>query len=597
MMQSATSYNNQGNKGPEAETHCGKCHDNRSGTAARSAQSPVQRAQAESIDSSPLMVMQRQKLHSLFGGTAQRQESEEEPLQGRFAAVQRAVEEEEPLQGQFLAVQRVEGEGEEPVQGKFATVQRVEEEEPLQGKFTTVQRVEEEEPLQGRFAPVQRIEEEEPLQGKFASQATAQREEQPAKANDTGLPDNLKTGIESLSGISMDSVKVHYNSPQPTQLNALAYAQGNDIHVAPGQERHLPHEAWHVVQQAQGRVLPTTQLKDGVPVNDDEGLEHEADVMGEKATASDQPFREMVASQNGGENEAPHSETGQLVQRMQDFDFSYNDSSGDENDGHTSGFQFAMWPKFGELSDETKAKYEQKLVTGSERSNYYYGIPSLAEKQELSPLEKILKSSRHSIYDYKIKKPHKMARLISSSHKKYAGSRKHKINFSHEALLKLIQDTHQLRAATPRTQLPHFSGSDSPFQFVLKNLTLRSTGTMHPFDYTNGPNNNINFAANVAPGNYDPIDYTSHVDLETGCAVPKHGITLSGNVVKLAPNGSRPQHFSIADRLNPAAAAKRPGTWTWHHLDNEYKMILVDSAVHNPGFGGFWHWGGMAFWT
>ena len=101
--------------------------------------------------------------------------------------------------------------------------------------------------------------------------------------NTTGLPDGLKSGIEALSGISMDGVNVDYNSPQPAQLNALAYAQGRDIHVAPGQERHLPHEAWHVVQQAQGRVKPTMQLKDGVPVNDDEGLEHEADVMGAKA--------------------------------------------------------------------------------------------------------------------------------------------------------------------------------------------------------------------------------------------------------------------------------------------------------------------------
>jgi hypothetical protein len=103
------------------------------------------------------------------------------------------------------------------------------------------------------------------------------------KENKTGLPDNLKSGIESLSGMSMDHVKVHYNSSQPAQLNALAYAQGSDIHVAPGQEKHVPHEAWHVVQQAQGRVKPTMQMKDGIPVNDDKGLEREADVMGEKA--------------------------------------------------------------------------------------------------------------------------------------------------------------------------------------------------------------------------------------------------------------------------------------------------------------------------
>lgn len=99
-------------------------------------------------------------------------------------------------------------------------------------------------------------------------------------ANRTGLPDHVKSGVEALSGMSMDHVRVHYNSPKPAQLNAHAYAQGSDIHVAPGQAHHVPHEAWHVVQQAQGRVRATTQLKGGEAVNDDAGLEREADRMG-----------------------------------------------------------------------------------------------------------------------------------------------------------------------------------------------------------------------------------------------------------------------------------------------------------------------------
>jgi hypothetical protein len=81
------------------------------------------------------------------------------------------------------------------------------------------------------------------------------------KSNKTGLPDNLKAGIENLSGLSMDDVKVHYNSAKPAGLQAHAYAQGSQIHLAPGQEKHLPHEAWHVVQQKQGRVKPTLQMK------------------------------------------------------------------------------------------------------------------------------------------------------------------------------------------------------------------------------------------------------------------------------------------------------------------------------------------------
>jgi Domain of unknown function (DUF4157) len=121
---------------------------------------------------------------------------------------------------------------------------------------------------------------------------------QPKTKNQTGLPDNLKSGVESLSGMSMDSVRVHYNSAQPAQLNALAYAQGSDIHLAPGQEQHLPHEAWHVVQQAQGRVQATMQMKDGVPVNDDTGLEHEADVMGAKALA---PTAQLAGGPEAGE--------------------------------------------------------------------------------------------------------------------------------------------------------------------------------------------------------------------------------------------------------------------------------------------------------
>ncbi|WP_411991491.1 DUF4157 domain-containing protein [Agarivorans sp. DSG3-1] len=110
-----------------------------------------------------------------------------------------------------------------------------------------------------------------------------QLREKPKQENNTGLPDTLKTGIENLSGMSMDDVKVHYNSSKPAQLQAHAYAQGSDIHLGAGQEKHLPHEAWHVVQQKQGRVRPTLQMKGGVNVNDDEGLEREADVMGGRA--------------------------------------------------------------------------------------------------------------------------------------------------------------------------------------------------------------------------------------------------------------------------------------------------------------------------
>jgi hypothetical protein len=196
-----------------------------------------------------------------------------------------------------------------------------EEEEPLQGKkINPIQRqeiTEEQEPLQGKFInKVQRREipeDEEPLQTK--------------KENNTGMPDNLKDGVESLSGIDMSDVRVHYNSGKPTEVGALAYTQGTDIHVSPGQEKHLPHEAWHVVQQVQGRVGPTTQLKN-VMVNDDRELEQEADKFAERlGVVQTTGFRDLKAQpmnkiENNqtkiilGQQELEHSFNTKVVQRV-----------------------------------------------------------------------------------------------------------------------------------------------------------------------------------------------------------------------------------------------------------------------------------------
>lgn len=131
--------------------------------------------------------------------------------------------------------------------------------------------------------------------------SVVQREE-----NKTGLPDGLKSGMESISGMSLSDVKVHRNSDKPAQLQAHAYAQGTDIHLGPGQEKHLPHELGHVVQQKEGRVKPTTQLKGKVNINDDSGLEKEADVLGQKAiqlgSQETAPIQRMGSDEGGFSN-------------------------------------------------------------------------------------------------------------------------------------------------------------------------------------------------------------------------------------------------------------------------------------------------------
>lgn len=96
------------------------------------------------------------------------------------------------------------------------------------------------------------------------------------------LPPCLQRGMEALTGVSLQRVRVHYHSGKPAKVQAHAYAQGQNIYLAPGQEAHLPHELGHIVQQAQGRVQATTQVN-GIAVNDDPKLEHEATELGNQA--------------------------------------------------------------------------------------------------------------------------------------------------------------------------------------------------------------------------------------------------------------------------------------------------------------------------
>ena len=188
----------------------------------------------------------------------------------------------------------------EELQGSAAPAQRAPKKEKLAQKIDDKKKKPgqlQADPKKKKPGQLQVNKKEKPKQMKFAgSLAVAQLEEAPA-TNRTGLPDQLKAGVESLSGLSLDDVKVHYNSSKPAQLNALAYAQGTDIHVAPGQEQHLPHEAWHIVQQKQERVQPTTQMKVGTPINDDPALEKEADVMGARALAGVAQLQSQPAEQ------------------------------------------------------------------------------------------------------------------------------------------------------------------------------------------------------------------------------------------------------------------------------------------------------------
>lgn len=100
------------------------------------------------------------------------------------------------------------------------------------------------------------------------------------RENRTGIPTHLKERMEKSTGLSLDDVQVHYNSGLPAKLDALAYTQGNHVEIGPGQERHLPHELGHVIQQKLGLVRANAMHSSGVPLNTDTGLERQADEIG-----------------------------------------------------------------------------------------------------------------------------------------------------------------------------------------------------------------------------------------------------------------------------------------------------------------------------
>ncbi|WP_120504868.1 DUF4157 domain-containing protein [Sulfitobacter mediterraneus] len=106
--------------------------------------------------------------------------------------------------------------------------------------------------------------------------------------NTSGLPDTLRLGMEALSGIDLSSVQVHRNSHSPAKIGASAFTRGTDIHIGPGQDRHLPHEAWHVVQQKQGRVRPSLAADSGAASGSDaQRIEVRAQMAAKKTESSD----------------------------------------------------------------------------------------------------------------------------------------------------------------------------------------------------------------------------------------------------------------------------------------------------------------------
>jgi hypothetical protein len=126
-----------------------------------------------------------------------------------------------------------------------------------------------------------------PVQRKAEGQASGDAPTSPVGGG-SALPSGVQARMESSFGADFGDVRVH-EGPQAEQMGALAYAQGTDLHFAPGQynpgtsagDSLLGHELAHVQQQRAGRVA-TPQGK-GAPIVADHALEAEADAAGDRA--------------------------------------------------------------------------------------------------------------------------------------------------------------------------------------------------------------------------------------------------------------------------------------------------------------------------
>ena len=157
----------------------------------------------------------------------------------------------------------------------------------------------------------------EVLQRKQQEDAKRMGPASPTNSGGSGqaLPDDLRAKMESSFGTEFSAVRVHEGGAAPA-VGARAFAQGTDLHFAPGEyqpqstagQTLIGHELAHVVQQSQGRVSATAQTKpdDGaaIRVNEDASLEREADEQGARA-ARGEPVGGHTGGATGAGSPAP----------------------------------------------------------------------------------------------------------------------------------------------------------------------------------------------------------------------------------------------------------------------------------------------------
>tara|TARA_A100001015_G_scaffold319996_1_gene444817 strand:- start:654 stop:2585 length:1932 start_codon:yes stop_codon:yes gene_type:complete len=122
----------------------------------------------------------------------------------------------------------------------------------------------------------------EKLQNKADTSISVAQLKSSQKLFNSNKDKEIINGMENVSGVDLSGVSIIRNSSEPEKLNAEALYRKNEVHSAPGKDKHIPHELGHAVQQAKSKVKATTTIN-GQKVNNDPKLETEADDLGKKA--------------------------------------------------------------------------------------------------------------------------------------------------------------------------------------------------------------------------------------------------------------------------------------------------------------------------
>jgi uncharacterized protein DUF4157 len=465
-----------------------------------------------------------------------------------------------------------------------------------------------------------------------------------------GLPARLRAAVEALSGVPLRDVRVHYDSAKPAALGALAYARGTDVHLGPGQERHLPHEAWHVVQQRQGRARADAHFM-GRPIATDPALEQEADVMGDAATrlAADPRTEASATAPDDGaaatSTPVDHADAPAVLQ--------------------------AKWRDAGRIDpwnlvrlDREGALLELARAMGSPLLRQYEGLAGLFEGGGAGLGEPVRDFVREFVRSTLADgASHATDDLLSHVIREVTGFARprlqavgggdddendHPEEDSPAVEENLITDpTHvnpgelrstpwlleiifrnianamgypdvteaafrewfaagvvtrwKFREILERHRAPVPTGATNnvmqlkrrpntvsgPSSYVSSNF-----GQFTNVTYTTDASANIDFSATTGHTTWsNPVMPGTVVRLQTGATRPGYGVLNNGVETKLFKAG-RSRHNMIANRLRPDLVAAATASYTWHHNTQEYEMVLVDYMTHRK----HGHNGGFLFW-